>query len=239
MDFTSLKGCSVCQGPSVISAVLLTFVVLPLRVQPSQRIPPPLRIQLYIPDKVPLHGLLLQQAPPCLLLPNGWWAALCIPTGIFTPLSWVQSSCFRVQKSTIAVGCVKKHFQGQHSMIRPGSNTEKRSGRILALVINSLLRFLTFYSCNLFVTACVSVCVSLFIPPECTIDRHMIFSVPASLTDPPLSTALLVAAGNSTCRPQRVTPEYALFKIPMDGCGTRRVVRFINHVEYTEEWGGY
>ncbi|XP_027872156.1 uncharacterized protein LOC114143940 [Xiphophorus couchianus] len=59
---------------------------------------------------------------------------------------------------------------------------------------------------------------------ECTIDRHMIFSVPASLTDPPLSTALLVAATNSTCRPQRVTPEYALFKIPMDGCGTRRVV---------------
>uniref|UniRef100_A0A096LQ30 ZP domain-containing protein n=1 Tax=Poecilia formosa TaxID=48698 RepID=A0A096LQ30_POEFO len=58
---------------------------------------------------------------------------------------------------------------------------------------------------------------------ECTIDRHMIFSVPASLTDPPLSTALLAAASNSTCRPQRVTPEYALFKIPMDGCGTRRV----------------
>uniref|UniRef100_A0A087Y8G3 Zmp:0000001145 n=1 Tax=Poecilia formosa TaxID=48698 RepID=A0A087Y8G3_POEFO len=59
---------------------------------------------------------------------------------------------------------------------------------------------------------------------QCTIDRHMIFSVPASLTDPPLSTALLAAASNSTCRPQRVTPEYALFKIPMDGCGTRRVV---------------
>ncbi|MEQ2306738.1 hypothetical protein AMECASPLE_011332 [Ameca splendens] len=59
---------------------------------------------------------------------------------------------------------------------------------------------------------------------ECTIDRHMIFSVPASLMDPPLSTALLVAANNSTCKPQKVTPEYALFKIPMDGCGTRRVV---------------
>uniref|UniRef100_A0A3Q2P9U2 Uncharacterized LOC105936697 n=1 Tax=Fundulus heteroclitus TaxID=8078 RepID=A0A3Q2P9U2_FUNHE len=58
---------------------------------------------------------------------------------------------------------------------------------------------------------------------ECTIDRHMVFSVPASLTDPPLSTALLVAANNSTCKPQRVTPEYALFNIPMDGCGTRRV----------------
>ncbi|XP_037621794.1 uncharacterized protein LOC119485994 [Sebastes umbrosus] len=58
---------------------------------------------------------------------------------------------------------------------------------------------------------------------ECTIDRHFVFSVPASLTDPPLSPALLVAAGNSTCKPQRVTSDYALFKIPMDGCGTRRV----------------
>ncbi|XP_042340312.1 uncharacterized protein LOC121941554 [Plectropomus leopardus] len=58
---------------------------------------------------------------------------------------------------------------------------------------------------------------------ECTIDRHFVFSVPASLTDPPLTPALLVAAGNSTCKPQRVTSDYALFKIPMDGCGTRRV----------------
>uniref|UniRef100_A0A3B4TIR4 ZP domain-containing protein n=1 Tax=Seriola dumerili TaxID=41447 RepID=A0A3B4TIR4_SERDU len=58
---------------------------------------------------------------------------------------------------------------------------------------------------------------------ECTIDRHFVFSVPASLTEPPLSPALLVAASNSTCRPQRVTSDYALFKIPMDGCGARRV----------------
>ncbi|XP_034543634.1 uncharacterized protein LOC117815806 [Notolabrus celidotus] len=59
---------------------------------------------------------------------------------------------------------------------------------------------------------------------ECTIDRHFVFSVPASLTEPPLSPALLVAAGNSSCKPQRVTSDYALFKIPMDGCGTRRVM---------------
>ncbi|XP_028445997.1 uncharacterized protein LOC114563311 isoform X4 [Perca flavescens] len=58
---------------------------------------------------------------------------------------------------------------------------------------------------------------------ECTIDRHFVFSVPASLMEPPLSPALLVTAGNSTCEPQRVTSDYALFKIPMDGCGTRRV----------------
>ncbi|KAM7009343.1 zona pellucida sperm-binding protein 4 [Tautogolabrus adspersus] len=59
---------------------------------------------------------------------------------------------------------------------------------------------------------------------ECTVDRHFVFSVPASLTEPPLSPALLVAAGNSTCKPQKVTSSYALFKIPMDGCGTRRLM---------------
>ncbi|XP_027138282.1 zona pellucida sperm-binding protein 4 [Larimichthys crocea] len=59
---------------------------------------------------------------------------------------------------------------------------------------------------------------------ECTIDRHFVFSVPASLTEPPLSPAQLVAADNSTCKPQRVTSDYALFKIPMDGCGARRVM---------------
>ncbi|XP_051801811.1 zona pellucida sperm-binding protein 4-like [Acanthochromis polyacanthus] len=59
---------------------------------------------------------------------------------------------------------------------------------------------------------------------ECTIDRHFVFSVPAALTEPPLSPTMLVAASNSTCKPERVTSNYALFKIPMDGCGTRRVV---------------
>ncbi|XP_064802562.1 zona pellucida sperm-binding protein 4 [Oncorhynchus masou masou] len=57
---------------------------------------------------------------------------------------------------------------------------------------------------------------------ECTLDRHFVFSVPASLTDPPLSPALLTAAGNPTCAPQRVTPDYALFKIPLGGCGAHR-----------------
>ncbi|XP_063740510.1 uncharacterized protein LOC134865052 [Eleginops maclovinus] len=59
---------------------------------------------------------------------------------------------------------------------------------------------------------------------ECTIDRHFVFSVPASLTDPPLTPAMLVAAGNYTCKPERVTSDYALFKIPMDGCGTHRLM---------------
>nr|XP_020503346.1 uncharacterized protein LOC109994381 [Labrus bergylta] len=59
---------------------------------------------------------------------------------------------------------------------------------------------------------------------ECTVDRHFVFSVPASLTEPPLSPALLATAGDSPCKPQKVTSSYALFKIPMDSCGTRRVM---------------
>ncbi|CAL8332266.1 unnamed protein product [Lota lota] len=59
---------------------------------------------------------------------------------------------------------------------------------------------------------------------ECTHDLNFVFSVPASLTDPPLSPALLVAPGNPSCKPQRVTADYALFLIPMDGCGARRMV---------------
>nr|XP_057902157.1 uncharacterized protein LOC131100911 isoform X3 [Doryrhamphus excisus] len=58
---------------------------------------------------------------------------------------------------------------------------------------------------------------------ECTIDRHFVFSVPASLTEPPLSPSLLVVANNSTCKPVKATSEYALFKLPMDGCGARRM----------------
>ncbi|XP_047659250.1 uncharacterized protein LOC113648959 isoform X4 [Tachysurus fulvidraco] len=57
---------------------------------------------------------------------------------------------------------------------------------------------------------------------ECTADRHFVFSVPASLTEPPLSPALLAAAGNRSCTPQRVVADTALFKIPLDDCGAHR-----------------
>lgn len=101
---------------------------------------------------------------------------------------------------------------------------------MLGLIINCFLRFLTFCSFDLFIMVHVYLC--LYLPPECTIDRHFVFSVPAFLTEPPLSPALLVAATNSTCKPQRVIADYALFKIPMDSCGARRVVRF-------NEWKGF
>lgn len=113
----------------VILTVWLTFVVLSLRVQPSSRTASPLWIQLSIPDTVPLHGLLLQQAPPCLLLPHGWWAAVCVPTGFFTPLSWVHLRCFGCRNvSATAAGCVKRDIQGQRSMIQAGSDTKCEKG---------------------------------------------------------------------------------------------------------------
>lgn len=52
--------------------VRLTFVVLSHRVQHCQRTASPLWTRVCIPATVPLHGLLLQQAAPCLLLPHGW-----------------------------------------------------------------------------------------------------------------------------------------------------------------------
>ncbi|XP_062866915.1 uncharacterized protein LOC134329560 [Trichomycterus rosablanca] len=57
---------------------------------------------------------------------------------------------------------------------------------------------------------------------ECTSDRHFVFSIPATLMDPPLLPTLLVAAGNTSCTPQRVVKGLALFKIPLDGCGAHK-----------------
>uniref|UniRef100_A0AAY5KP67 ZP domain-containing protein n=1 Tax=Esox lucius TaxID=8010 RepID=A0AAY5KP67_ESOLU len=57
---------------------------------------------------------------------------------------------------------------------------------------------------------------------ECTTDRHFVFMVPASITDPPLSPGLLASTGDPTCAPQRVTPDYALFKMPLEGCGAHK-----------------
>ncbi|KAL0203236.1 hypothetical protein M9458_001254, partial [Cirrhinus mrigala] len=50
-------------------------------------------------------------------------------------------------------------------------------------------------------------------------DRHFVFSVHSSAADPPLSPASLVTAGDSSCTPQKVTADLALFKIPLDECG--------------------
>lgn len=77
--FTSLNGYSVCQRVfffvrpfTIILLVLLTFVTLSPRVQPSQQPASPLRARLCVPGSVLLQGLLLQPTAPCLLLPHGW-----------------------------------------------------------------------------------------------------------------------------------------------------------------------
>ncbi|KAL1005842.1 hypothetical protein UPYG_G00064650 [Umbra pygmaea] len=57
---------------------------------------------------------------------------------------------------------------------------------------------------------------------ECTADRHFVFLVPASITSPPLSPNLLATTGSPSCTPERVTSDYALFKIPLEGCGAHR-----------------
>ncbi|RXN28411.1 zona pellucida sperm-binding 4-like protein [Labeo rohita] len=57
---------------------------------------------------------------------------------------------------------------------------------------------------------------------ECTMDRHFVFSVHSSAADPPLSPASLVTAGVTSCTPQKVTADLALFKIPLDECGVHR-----------------
>ncbi|KPP59095.1 hypothetical protein Z043_123021 [Scleropages formosus] len=57
---------------------------------------------------------------------------------------------------------------------------------------------------------------------ECTVDHHFVFSVPASIMDPPLNPASLFVASNNSCTPQKVTPNFALFKIPLVGCGAHR-----------------
>lgn len=49
---------------TIILIVLLTFVTLSPRVQPSQQPASPLRARLCVPGSVPLHGLLLQRTAP-------------------------------------------------------------------------------------------------------------------------------------------------------------------------------
>lgn len=72
------------------------------------------------------------------------------------------------------------------------------------------------------------VCVFCVSQSECTMDRHFVFLIHSSAADPPLSPASLVTAGDNPCTPQKVTDDWALFKIPLDECGAHRYVsRFI------------
>ncbi|XP_069052478.1 uncharacterized protein [Lepisosteus oculatus] len=59
---------------------------------------------------------------------------------------------------------------------------------------------------------------------ECTPDGHFVFSVARSLAEPPLDPTSLVIAGNPSCSPLVSTPDFAVFRVPLSGCGTRSFV---------------
>lgn len=199
-------------GNSERLTVWLTFVLLSLRVWPSQHTASPLQSRLYVPATVPLQGLLLQQTAPYLLLPNGWWAAFCAPYWYFHS-AYLSTVVLSKLLLNVWGGIFRAHIVQCQLTVTQNMNVR---------YILSSYQYPPRISDFLFTWP--SDCVCLCHSPACTVDRHFVFSVPASLTDPPFSPALLLTLGNTTCKPERVTSEYALFKIPMNGCGSRRVV---------------
>uniref|UniRef100_W5LZY4 ZP domain-containing protein n=1 Tax=Lepisosteus oculatus TaxID=7918 RepID=W5LZY4_LEPOC len=59
---------------------------------------------------------------------------------------------------------------------------------------------------------------------ECTADRHFVFAVRRAISIPPVDPATLVIAGNTSCTPVICTPDIAIFKFPVTGCGTHAFV---------------
>ncbi|XP_069047910.1 zona pellucida sperm-binding protein 4-like [Lepisosteus oculatus] len=59
---------------------------------------------------------------------------------------------------------------------------------------------------------------------ECTADKHFVFAVYRTSSVPPVDPASLVVAGNQSCAPVICTPDFAVFKIPVTGCGTHAFV---------------
>ncbi|XP_041100061.1 zona pellucida sperm-binding protein 4-like [Polyodon spathula] len=55
----------------------------------------------------------------------------------------------------------------------------------------------------------------------CTADGHFVFSVYRTSTKPEIDPSSLVIAGNHSCVPVICTPDFAVFKFPVTGCGTR------------------
>ncbi|MGH0177711.1 UNVERIFIED_CONTAM: hypothetical protein FKN15_076045, partial [Acipenser sinensis] len=59
------------------------------------------------------------------------------------------------------------------------------------------------------------------VPREaCTADGHFVFSVDRTSTKPEIDPGSLVIAGNRSCAPVICTPDFAIFKFPVTGCGT-------------------
>ncbi|MGH0188921.1 UNVERIFIED_CONTAM: hypothetical protein FKN15_032134, partial [Acipenser sinensis] len=59
------------------------------------------------------------------------------------------------------------------------------------------------------------------VPHEaCTADGHFVFAVYRTSTKPEIDPGSVVIAGNRSCAPVICTPDFAIFKFPVTGCGT-------------------
>ncbi|XP_058886471.1 uncharacterized protein LOC117407000 [Acipenser ruthenus] len=54
----------------------------------------------------------------------------------------------------------------------------------------------------------------------CTADGHFVFAVYRTSTKPEIDPGSLVISGNQSCAPVICTPDFAIFKFPVTGCGT-------------------
>ncbi|XP_058885587.1 zona pellucida sperm-binding protein 4-like [Acipenser ruthenus] len=54
----------------------------------------------------------------------------------------------------------------------------------------------------------------------CTADGHFVFAVYRTSTKPEIDPGSLVIVGNQSCAPVICTPDFAIFKFPVTGCGT-------------------
>ncbi|XP_058852668.1 uncharacterized protein LOC131699596 [Acipenser ruthenus] len=64
-----------------------------------------------------------------------------------------------------------------------------------------------------------------FYPLEmCTADEQFVFAVYRKSFNPEVNPASLALAGDQSCLPVLCTPDYAIFKFPVTGCGTRTFV---------------
>ncbi|MGH0191554.1 UNVERIFIED_CONTAM: hypothetical protein FKN15_066043 [Acipenser sinensis] len=70
--------------------------------------------------------------------------------------------------------------------------------------------------------ACIG--VSLSLSSVCTADEQFVFAVYRKSFNPEVNPASLVLAGDQSCLPVLCTPDYAIFKFPVTGCGTRTFV---------------
>ncbi|XP_058852656.1 zona pellucida sperm-binding protein 4-like [Acipenser ruthenus] len=65
---------------------------------------------------------------------------------------------------------------------------------------------------------------SISLSSVCTADEQFVFAVYRKSFNPEVNPASLALAGDQSCLPVLCTPDYAIFKFPVTGCGTRTFV---------------